>query len=179
MRTLLRLVFLFVLALIVFVPALPAVAADGTGQEVASELADWVVVVGYGALILLLLALVVMGLLSLTEFRQWLKRRLIKLDSSPVWNTVGGRFINDSLRQFQPLVDESTDPLIQRLEATKYLRWLHKNGVIKGEDFSRILGALVADGVKLTNGVPDVEFNLLNYDSTQGGPLTGNFAPKG
>lgn len=167
MRTLMRLVFLFVLALVLFVPAIPVQAADGTGQEVASELSGWVVAVGYAALILLLLAGVTVGLLSLSEFRRWLKRRLLKLDSSPIWNTIGGRFINDSLRQFQPLVDEPTDPLIQRLEATKYLRWLHKNGVIKGEDFSRILGALVADGVKLTNGVPDVEFNLLNYDSTQ------------
>lgn len=167
MRTLRRLVFLFVLALVLFAPVFPVQAADGTGQAVANELAGWVVVVGYAALILLLLALVGVGLLSLTEGRKWLKGRLLQLDRSSVWNTVGGRFINDSLRQFQPLVDEPTDPLIQRLEATKYLRWLHKNGVIKGEDFSRILGALVADGVKLTNGVPDVEFSLLNYDSTQ------------
>jgi hypothetical protein len=167
MRKLGNLVFLLVLAAVLFIgPVVRVEAADG--EQVANELSGWVVAVGYAAALLGIALLVAIAVAVFPDIKAWLKSRLIQVDKNPFWNTVPGRAINDALRQALPYVDESSDPIIQRLEATKALNQLRKWGIISGEDFSKYSAALVADGIKLTNGVPDVEFNLLNFDSTLG-----------
>lgn len=161
-----RLVVLLVLAVVlIFGPVVRVEAADG--EQVAGEISGWVEAVGYGAALLGILLITVIAIGSFQEIREWVKARLIKADKSNVWNTVGGRAINDALRQIQPQLDDASDPLIARLEATKFLNQLRAWGIIKGDDFSRLTAALIADGIKLTNGVPDVEFALLSFDSTQ------------
>jgi hypothetical protein len=168
MRNFRGLVFLLVLAAVLFVgPVIRVEAADG--EQVANELSGWVVAVAYVAALLGIGLLAAVGVSVFPEIKQRLKQALVKADSDAFWNTVPGRTINDTLKQALPYVDEPTDPLIQRIEATKLLNQLRKWGIISGEDFSKYSAALVADGIKLTNGVPDVEFTLLNFDSTLGG----------
>lgn len=169
MKSLGRLVFLLVLAVVMmFGPVVQVEAADG--EAVANDLSGWLAAVGYGALILGVIAVTIVGLSSLQGIREWAKVQLLKADRSralqAVGNSVPGKAINAGLKELLLQVDEPNDPLIKRLEATKVLRQLHQWGVIEGDDFSRIAAALLADGIRLTNGVPDVEFDLLNYDST-------------
>ncbi len=171
MRTAIRLLFLLVLALFVFSPVVQVEAADGTGQEVADTAQGWLeAVLLIGGIILVVAGLVFL----LAVGRKYYARLAVLLpqvDNNRAvvafGQSIPGRAANDALSRFLPQVDDPSDPLIQRLEATKLLRWLHKQGLLDGADLSKFSAALVSDGIKLTNGVPDVEFNLLNYDSTQ------------
>lgn len=170
MRTL-HLVFLFVLALVLFVPAVGVEAADGTGQEVANQAEGWLNAVLLIGAIILVVAGVVLALAIGRKYYARLAVLLPQVDANRAvvafGQSIPGRAANDALARLLPMVDDHSDPLIQRLEATKLLRWLHKQGLLDGADLSKFSAALVSDGIKLTNGVPDVEFNLLNYDSTQ------------
>ena len=167
----LRLMFLLVLALFVFAPVIEVHAADGTGQEVADTAQGWLeAVLLIGGMILVVAGLVFL----LAVGRKYYARLAVLLPQVDrnravvaFGQSIPGRAANDALSRFLPQVDDPSDPLIQRLEATKLLRWLHKQGLLDGADLSKFSAALVADGIKLTNGVPDVEFNLLAYDSTQ------------
>ena len=167
----LRLMFLLVLALFVFAPVMEVHAADGTGQEVADTAQGWLeAVLLIGGMILVVAGLVFL----LAVGRKYYARLAVLLPQVDrnravvaFGQSIPGRAANDALSRFLPQVDDPSDPLIQRLEATKLLRWLHKQGLLDGADLSKFSAALVADGIKLTNGVPDVEFNLLAYDSTQ------------
>jgi hypothetical protein len=171
MRTAIRWLFLLVLALFVFAPVVHVEAADGTGQEVADTAQGWLeAVLLIGGIILVVAGLVFL----LAVGRKYYARLAVLLPQVDrnravvaFGQSIPGKAANDALSRFLPQVDDPSDPLIQRLEATKLLRWLHKQGLLDGADLSKFSAALVADGIKLTNGVPDVEFNLLNYDSTQ------------
>lgn len=167
-----RLMILLVLALVVmFGPAIRVEAADGTGQEVADTAQGWLeAVLLIGGIILVVAGLVFL----LAVGRKYYARLAVLLPQVDAnravisfGQSIPGKAANDALSRFLPQVDDPSDPLIQRLEATKLLRWLHKQGLLDGADLSKFSAALVSDGIKLTNGVPDVEFNLLAYDSTQ------------
>ncbi len=168
-----RLMLLFVLALVLmFGPAVSeALAQDGTGQEVADTAEGWLNAVLVIGGIVLAVAGVILLLLVGNNLLTRLSITLPQIDANPAilafGKSVPGRAINDFLGRTYEQVNEPTDPFIQRIEAMRWFKKAHELGLITGEQFSQLVSSAVANGIKLTNGVPDVEFNLLEYDSTE------------
>lgn len=165
-----RLMILLVLALVLFMPAIQVEAADGTGQEVADTAEGWLNAVLMIGGIILALAGVILVLLVGNNLLTRLSITLPKVDANPAvlafGRSVPGKALNDLLSRVQSQVDEPTDPFIQRIEAMKWFKKAHELGLITGEQFSQFVSGALSDGVKLTNGVPDVQFTLLDFDST-------------
>ncbi len=147
-----------------------AAASDGAGQEVANQAEGWLNAVVMIGGIILTIAGVILVLLIGNNILQRTSITLPKVDANPAvlafGQSVPGRALNDLLGRLQSQVDEPTDPFIQRVEAMKWFKKAHELGLISGEQFSQIVSSALADGIKLTNGVPDVKFDLLGFDSS-------------
>ncbi len=166
-----RLILLFVLALAVFVPAIPVQAADGTGQEVATQAESWFNAVLW---VIGIILLVVGGIIAVSlsiKYHARVAAMLPKVDANAAvlafGRSIPGRALNDAFGRLLPQVDDPTDPFMQRVQMLTAFKRAQEWGLIDGPTFSKLASSAVADAIKLTNGVPDVEFNLLNYDSTQ------------
>lgn len=173
-----RLVVLFVLALVLFLPAVGVEAADGTGREVADTAEGWFYAAAW---IIGIVLLVIGGILAVsisTKYHARFAAMLPKIDADPnilaFGRSIPGRALNDVLGRLLPQVDETTDPFIQRVQALTAFKKAQEWGLIDGKTFSELASKALSDAIRLTNGVPDVSFSLLGYDSTQT-PLTGNF----
>jgi hypothetical protein len=172
MKSVGKLVFLLALV-VMFGPAVRVEAADGAGDEVANVMAGWLEAVAYIGGIILFIAGLVFVLSVLRKYHDRLAALLPRIDVNPAvlafGNSVPGKAINDALGRLLPQVDEPTDPFIQRTQTLPVLKQLYEWGWIDGKTFSELASRAVRDGVKLTNGVPDVEFSLLDFDSTLSG----------
>lgn len=172
MRTLLRLVLLFVLALVVFMPAVDvAFAADGSGQEVASTASGWLTAVLYIGGIVLAIAGLIFALAVGRKYYERLATLLPKVDANPLvvgfGQSIPGRAVNDALGRLLSKVDSADDPFLVQAQQLPVFKYLFDMGIIDGKTLADLASRALTDGIKLTNGVPDVEFSLLNYDSTQ------------
>ena len=77
--------------------------------------------------------------------------------------TPAGHYVNQKLSG----LNISADPYLKAVESLPYLKWLQQMGVISPEQFSEFSANILAAGIKLTNGVPDVEFSVLPTDGGQ------------
>lgn len=126
---------------------------------------EWFDAVAWGAFLISLVFVAVWGMAVLVKVHEGLSKRLAVLDRSPAMLTFGkswpGRTIHNALAELLPQVDEASDPFIRRAMTLPLLKQLHEWDLLTPEQFSDLASRALADGIRLTNGVPDVEFKII------------------
>lgn len=92
--------------------------------------------------------------------RAWANR----IDTNPAVLALGrspiGQAAHTYLTDLLPKVDESTDPLVQTVGSLRAIQYLKKAGLISDDFAASVLKSAVETGIKLTDGIPDVEVTV-------------------
>lgn len=130
-------------------------------METVQDIVQTVLLIAAGVLgISLTLALSLIAFALADKAKGWAS----KVDANPAVLAFGnsplGQAANQYFNQLLSRVDEPSDPIIQAIHNMQALRTLKSAGLVSPELFSHLLAQAVQTGIKLTDGIPDVEFTV-------------------
>ena len=101
----------------------------------------------------------------ITLWRRRIEQQLEALDANPVMVEFGqgyeGRWLNQRLQNLQASVDEPTDPIYQAAFKLPLIKQAWQAGILSPEQASQAFGDAVGLAVKITDGIPNLTFEVV------------------
>lgn len=142
-------------------PQIVVEAAPAESENVQT-VQNMMALVAYGLGLVLFAVLVIFVIGLLWKLFNWLDLKTGNVDKqlAPFGNTFMGKSLHQWLEQLKGQVDEVGDPLIQASLTFAPLRKAQQAGLITPEQYTQMVSGMVQRAIELTDGVPNVRFEM-------------------